>query len=97
MSDGTRQESCDCCGRVIVSALPDVSCPTGGYFDENLADKDHPKGQFIRSKEHKAGVLRQLGLEEAGSNRNPTTGKVTPYIADPEKRKRYCRENFGEG
>lgn len=90
-----RIEVCDRCGNLAGYALPDASCPNGGYFDENLADTDHRKGQWVRSKEHKAALLKQLGLEEAGSTRNPQTGKVMPYIKDPVKRRKYFIDNFG--
>jgi len=88
-------EVCERCGSLDVGGVPDVYCPEGGYFDENLADKTHRKGQFIRDRHHKAAVMRDLGLAEAGSLRNPETGKVTPYFKNPEKRRKYCIDNFG--
>lgn len=93
--NGCKYEVCDRCGNLVQYAPPDASCPTGGYFDENLADATHRKGQWVHDKAHKKEILRRLGLEEAGSNRNSTTGKVTPYIADPAKRRKFCLDNFG--
>ena len=93
--DGKRHEFCDKCGGLGSVGVPDVFCPGGGYFDENLADREHPKGQFVHGKRHKAMLLKKLNRAEWGDAKNPVTGKVTPYIKDPEKRRRYCIENFG--
>lgn len=36
------------------------------YFDEHLADKDNPHGQYINSKRHKARIMKDLRLKESG-------------------------------
>ena len=92
---GEKIELCEKCGKAGHITIPDVYYPGHPYFDENLADKDHRKGQMVNSKAHKAALLKKLNLVEAGDIKNPLTGKVTPYFKDPEKRRRWCAENFG--
>ena len=36
-------------------------------FEPHLAHPDHsPKGNFVRSREHKAALMRELGVRETG-------------------------------
>lgn len=88
-------EICDKCGSLPTTSLPDVFFEGTGYFDENLADKQHPKGQYIHSRRQKAEIIRKLGLREAGSDINPDTGKQLPYIPNPQKRRKFLIDNFG--
>ena len=93
--EGEKQEQCDICGNLGRFDSTDAYCPIGGYFDENLADAQHRKGQYVHSKRHKAALLKRLNRVEAGGQRNPVTGHVTPYIKDPDRRRRYMMDNFG--
>lgn len=72
---GRIYEECNKCFDSSVSETPDVYCPQGGYWDEHLYDFDDPaydpkKGLFIRSKQHKAYVLKKMGAREAGDMMN---------------------------
>lgn len=68
---GRVYEECNQCFDSSVASNPDVYCPVGGYWDTHLYDFDDPtydpqKGLFIRSKQHKAYVLKKMGSREAG-------------------------------
>ena len=88
---GERQkwESCDRCSKFSVAAMPDCSDVHEPYFDEHLADKQHPQGQWIYSRGHKASVLKQLGLREKRES-------TVKYIEDVKSRQKYFRDTFGE-
>ena len=65
--NGQRYEICNSsnCGNLATPWHPDV------YFRrpemvENLADANHPFGQVVESRRHKARILREQGLREAG-------------------------------
>ncbi len=58
-------EVCDQCGMVISKGPPDVYFRKP-YYDENLGDEKNPDGQMIKSKEHKARIMREQGVREAG-------------------------------
>lgn len=67
-------EECNKCFDSTISHNPDVYF-RGPYWDENLCDYDDPnydpkRGTFIRSKQHKAFVLRKCGLREDGDRRH---------------------------
>ena len=55
------------CGNLKTPWVPDVFFP-GPHFSEHLADADHPQGQVIESKRHKAQVLAKQGLREDGDH-----------------------------
>ena len=64
-SDG---ESCDRCGAAKPSTFrfSDVYFKAPG-FEANLAHPENsPKGNFVRSREHKAVLMRELGVRETG-------------------------------
>lgn len=68
---GQVYEECNRCFDSSVSSAPDVYCPAAGYWDPMLFDFDDPtydprKGLFVRSKAHKAYVLKKMGVREAG-------------------------------
>lgn len=68
---GRYYEECNKCFDGSTSSNPDVYCPVGGYWDPHLYDFDdplynHQRGLFIRSKQHKAYVLKKMGVREAG-------------------------------
>lgn len=68
---GRIYEECNRCFDPSIPEFPDVYCPAGGYWDEHLYDFDDPtydvkKGLFIRSKAHKAYVMKKMGVREAG-------------------------------
>lgn len=64
-------ESCDRCGQLGSAAVPDVFFQ-GPYLDPNLA---HPKrpwekdGVWVESRQHKARLMAEQGLREAGDRR----------------------------
>ena len=61
-------ESCDKCGggRLGTFRFSDVYF-AGAGFEPHLADPDKsPKGNFVRSREHKAQLMRDLGVRETG-------------------------------
>jgi len=59
------REVCDKCGLVSNTATPDVYFRSE-YFDGNLGDEKHPYGRWITSKTHKADIMREQGVREAG-------------------------------
>lgn len=69
---GKIYEECNQCFNPSISRNPDVYFREP-YWDEHLLDWDDPsctneKGTWIRSKEHKAYVLKKLGIRERGNN-----------------------------
>lgn len=67
-------EECNVCFDTSISHTPDVYFRVP-YWDENLNDYDDPgydpkRGTFIRSKQHKAYVLKKCGLREDGDARH---------------------------
>ena len=58
--------SCDRCGKLPGFKFSDVFFK-GSYFDPNIADPaKSPWGNHIRSREHKASLMRELGIRERG-------------------------------
>ena len=78
-------DTCDRCGAIRLDAAPDVSDVHEPYFDENLCTKERPQGTWIHSRGQKAQMLKALGLREKRESN-------IKYYADPEKRKKYFRE-----
>lgn len=71
---GKTYEECNRCFDPSISSNPDVYFRQP-YWDEHLCDYDDPsydfkRGTFIRSKAHKAYVMKKLGIREAGDMRN---------------------------
>lgn len=65
---------CNRCFDPSIPESPDVYFREP-YWDEHLHDRDDPsydvnKGTFIRSKKHKAYVMKKVGLFEAGDRRH---------------------------
>lgn len=81
-------EKCDKCGALKVEAMPDVSDVHEPYFDEHLANKVHPNGQWVNSRRDKANKLKELGLREKRES-------TIKYIKDVKARQRYFRDQFG--
>lgn len=68
ISYSAKGEACDKCGRTSISSFKfsDVYFKSPG-FEPHLADPDKsPKGNFVRSREHKAALMRELGVRETG-------------------------------
>jgi len=70
---GKVYEECNRCFDASLSSHPDVYFREP-YWDENLNDYDDPsydpqRGTFIRSKQHKAFVLKKCGLREDGDRK----------------------------
>jgi len=73
---GRVYEECNLCFDASIPKYPDVYFRQP-YWDENLSDYDDPsydpkRGTFIRSKAHKAYVLKKLGLREDGDRHRGT-------------------------
>ena len=59
-------ESCNACGDPCKFRFSDVYFK-GGYFDEHIAhDTKSPFGSEVRSREHKAALMKEYGLRERG-------------------------------
>lgn len=61
-------ESCDRCGATEMGTFrfSDVYFKKPG-FEPHLADPEKsPKGNFVASREHKAVLMRELGVREVG-------------------------------
>lgn len=66
-------ETCDRCGSLGAFKFSDVffDQKKGEYFDPNITDPvKAPFGTLIRSRQHKAEVMRQNGLKEVGDKRH---------------------------
>jgi len=84
-----KRETCEKCGTLDVYYNPDVTVPVGGYYDEHL-------DTFIYSKRQKARLLKERNIVEVADRVNPVLGRPMPYIADAEKRRKFCLDNFGK-
>lgn len=63
-------ETCDKCGASSGFKFSDVFFK-GEYFDPHIADyKKSPGGNLIRSREHKAQLMREIGITECGDKRH---------------------------
>ncbi len=67
---GNIYQECNKCFDTSIPRNPDVYFKEP-YWDEGLMDWDDPscnneKGTWVRSRQHKAYLLRKLGLREAG-------------------------------
>lgn len=71
---GRVYEECNLCFDSSIPSHPDVYFKEP-YWDENLSDFDDPaydpkRGTFIRSKAHKAYVMKKCGLREDGDRKH---------------------------
>jgi hypothetical protein len=58
--------TCDACGSASSFKFSDVYFRKPG-FEPHLADPEKsPKGTFVRSREHKAMLMKTLGVREVG-------------------------------
>lgn len=61
-------ESCNACAPATISTFKfsDVYFKGPG-FEAHMADPEKsPKGNFVRSREHKAALMREIGIREVG-------------------------------
>ena len=59
-------ESCDSCGNLGTVKFADVYF-NKEYFDPHIAhDTKAPRGTLIKSRQHKADVMREYGISECG-------------------------------
>lgn len=69
IENGILKRRCDLCSDFHGKTLPDVFFDKSGYV-ETLTDPNDPstweKGTFVRSRVHKAEVMKKLGVREAG-------------------------------
>lgn len=65
--EGVPYDICDRCGLTSssMSSVPDVFWPGHAYKSENILDS-HGQPILLTSRRHKADVMRQQGLSEAG-------------------------------
>lgn len=91
-------EECNRCFDPGIGARPDVYFRQP-YWDENLSDFDDPgydpkRGTFIRSKAHKAYVMKKCGLREDGDARRGARAYDPLYarIANANFKKQYQGE-----
>jgi hypothetical protein len=96
-STGRVHEECNRCFDASIPNTPDVYFRVP-YWDENLCDLDDPsydptRGTFIRSKAHKAYVLKKCGLREDGDTRAGARAFDPLYsrIAHENFRRNYVR------
>ena len=92
---GRVYEECNRCFDAAISSAPDVYFRQP-YWDENLCDYDDPaydprRGTYIRSKAHKAYVLKKCGLREDGDRRRGARAFDPRYsqVAHENFRKQY--------
>lgn len=88
---GKIYEECNRCFDPSIGANPDVYFRSP-YWDENLSDFDDPsydpkRGTFIRSKSHKAYVMKKSNLREDGDTRHGSRAFDPSYS-------RVAHENF---
>ena len=63
--DGQRLETCNNCGNVSMTYIPDVYWPGSVHKNPNITDH-MGRPIELRSKRHKAEVMRKQGISEAG-------------------------------
>ena len=86
---------CDICGDIQgLVTIPDIYFK-GRYFDEHITDGKHRNGTWVESKRHKAKLLKDRNLMEAGDMKNPVLGRPAPFIKDADARRRFFRDNYG--
>lgn len=62
---------CNACGAAAGSFRFSDVYFKGPGFEPHLADPDKsPKGNFVRSREHKAVLMKSLGVSEVGDKRH---------------------------
>ena len=69
----SNQFFCDKCGNNPSFKFSDVyfNQKKGEYFDPHIAHPDHsPKGTWIKSREHKAFLMKEMGIRESGDMRH---------------------------
>ena len=69
-----RSDSCMCdkCGGLTSSFVPDIYFKEP-YLDPNLAHPNRPwekNGVWVRSRAHKAALMKEQGLREAGDRKH---------------------------
>lgn len=72
-------EMCDApeCGNLKTPWVPDVHFSRPEVI-EHLADQEHPFGQMIESRRHKARVMREQGIREDGDRHHGSRDKGAP-------------------
>jgi hypothetical protein len=92
---GRAYEECNQCFDASIPANPDVYFK-GPYWDENLSDFDDPsydpkRGTFIRSRTHKAYVMKKCNLREDGDTKHGSRAFDPNYsrIAHENFKRRY--------
>lgn len=69
---GMKHENCNHCGEVGSAYVPDVYWPGHAYTSENITDKmGNPI--LLESRQHKARVMKEQGMVEAGDRYHGTS------------------------
>ena len=67
LSYSSAGESCNACSSSMTAFRFSDVFFQGPNFEPHLAHPEKsPKGNFVRSREHKAALMRELGLSETG-------------------------------
>ena len=81
--DGKFIDVCNMCADLSgIRLYDDVSQVHTPYYDEHLKTE-------ITSRAQKADVMKRLNVREKSES-------TIPYIKDPEKRRKYCLDKFGD-
>ena len=70
LSYSASKTSCNRCGSSSGFKFSDVYFK-GPYFDGHIADPNKsPDGTFFHSREHKAAIMKSIGISEVGDKRH---------------------------
>lgn len=61
--------TCHYCEKITSPSCPDVYFRSE-YFEPNLANDKNPQGQWIRSKTHKAQIMKELNVRESNDRQH---------------------------
>ena len=79
---GERMETCNNCGNVTITYIPDVYWPGHVHTNPNITDRmGHPIE--LTSRRHKAQVMRQQGISEAGDRFHGSVSGNYSYFVPP--------------
>lgn len=59
-------KGCPQCGEDMARLLSPtrIQCDLRPYWDENLADRANPHGQYVESRQHRRQLMKEQGLAE---------------------------------
>lgn len=90
-------ENCNKCGAVSTTWTPDVYWPGHAHENSNLCGADG-KPVYLTSRRHKAEVMRELGVSEAGDRvKGARVGTYDYFIKKPvDNTKQIIRETLNQ-